>query len=136
MALAQNVNNITWGGGNLTATLLSNVFQESDVFDVLAAPATGVAIGLAIQVDCVFSAHARLDLIEVLSSFNGTVWDTTGNAYASNSLQGIATNGLHGGVTVPLAYAEDMRYFKVRITPPLVAGSSYIYTLTCNKVTA
>jgi hypothetical protein len=133
MSLAHTVAPVQWGGLN-TATLASGVFQQSDTFDVLAATVAGVAIGLSLQIDCSCSAHARLDTIEILSSADGITWDTTGNAYASNSLQGIASQ--HVGVTIPLAYAEVLRYFKVRITPAVLIGSSYVYTITCNKVTA
>jgi hypothetical protein len=134
MALAHTVSNVKWGGLD-TVSIASNVPQFSDSFDVLSATVAGVAIGLSLQVDCSSSAHIRTDLIEVLSSADNVTWDTTGNAYASNSLSVPNTTPQHVTVTIPLAYAEVLRYFKVRITPAISTGSSYVYTITCNKVT-
>jgi len=132
MALAHTVSNVLWGGLS-TVNILSGVAQSSDTIDVLGTAVAGVAIGLSLQIDCLSSAHIRADLIEVLSSVDGTTWDTYG--YASNQISITSAAIQHATVTIPLAYAEVLRYLKVKITPATVVGSSFTYTVTCNKVT-
>ena len=140
MSLASNTVVLTWNSGNVSQIVLSGETKVSDVVDVLAANATGVAIGLALQITCDCSAHVRTDQIEILSSPDNSRWDSLGNSYASYSLAGIsgATQalGTAPAITQPLAYAENVRYLKVRVVAPVVAGSSYTYTVTLTKVTA
>jgi hypothetical protein len=139
MALAQNNTTITWAAADHIDVASAEV-KVSDVINVGTLTATGVAVGLAVHFDCTYSAHAaRSDTLEILTSPDGTNFDygaaTSGNPYASYVLTTVNnTSGL--GVTIPLAFAETIRYFKVRIAAGTVTSSSGAYTAVVVKTTA
>ena len=82
-------------------------------------PATGGntavgAVGLALQVVCVYSAAVTVGvLVEVLTSPDNANYDT--EAYVTQFVPIIAAGGTRT-LTIAIPYAEDIKYYRVRLT--------------------
>ncbi len=82
-------------------------------------PATGslnaaTYLGLSLQIVCIYAAAATVGvLVELLTSANNSDFDT--EAYCSVTLPIIAAAGTKT-LTMAIPYAEDVNYYRVRIT--------------------
>jgi hypothetical protein len=123
----------------------AQIYIETTPVDVTTLSTAGVAIGLNLQVYTTAVANTATnttDLIEVLTSQDGTTYDTptqTGyvaNPYASYTLTFTASVTNQEAVTIPIAYPEGIHYLKVRISCGAGASSSHTYAAALLKTTA
>jgi hypothetical protein len=144
MALTQTRTALSWlvGTNPLAATQWLSI--ETDSIDINAQLATGVAVGLSVQISGVAGSVTTqtVDLVEILTSNDNSTWDTgtssatsVANPYASYTISYPAA-GATETVTLPIAYPENIKYMKVRITTTNIGnGSSHTYSAAILKTT-
>jgi hypothetical protein len=145
MALTATRTAVAFSGG---ATLAPSTYITSDVVDVGSLSPTGVALGLAVQIAATPNnvvATNTTDLVEILTSQDNSVWDIgtvaptmvgVANPYANNTITFAASQAtaVLEIITIPLAYPETIKYFKIRVSSGAGAGSSHGYAASVVKV--
>lgn len=116
-----------------TATVVLNGQNVTIGMAATPFPATGGnaavgVIGLALQIVCLYGAAVTVGvLVEVLTSPNNTDYDT--EAYVSQYVPIIAATGTKT-LTIVIPYAEDVKYYRVRLTGATGAAA----TVTVNEL--